>query len=124
MQPDPAAERLFDVLNRHDLELLDSVLADDFVLEDVAAPGTRSREAFTAEMDLIFAGLPDLIFRPVRVVEDAGAEVIEFRAMGTHKGAFLNIQPTDSFALVSGVFTIRVENDRIARLRLTIDFGG
>lgn len=113
----------FAALNQHDLEALRRLLAFDFVFEEVAGPGEPSVKSLADELQLIYSGLPDITFRPVRRVTDDGKTIVEFRAIGTHDATFLSVPATGTTAIVSGVFAFE-GSKRIDRLRLTVDFGG
>jgi hypothetical protein len=73
---------------------------------------------------MIFAGLSDVAFRPVRLGSEDDRDILEFRAMGEHSGKFLDVQATGTIAIVSGVFNVLEDNEHIHALRWTIDFGG
>lgn len=115
---------LLDALNARDLDEVRALLAPDFVFEGVAASGEPSTEAFVAELEMIFAGLSDVVFRPVRLSNEDDRDYLEFRDMGEHTGTFLNIPATGTVAIVSGVFNVVEDNEHIHALRWTIDFGG
>jgi predicted ester cyclase len=115
---------LLDALNGRDLDAVASLLAPGFVFEEVAGSGDASRVALLAEIEMIFAGLSDVVFRPARVDRDGDRTYLEFRAMGTHSGEFLGVPPTGTLAVVSGVFNVTQDDHFIHSLRWTIDFGG
>jgi steroid delta-isomerase-like uncharacterized protein len=117
-------EPFFAALNSGHGDDLDNLLTEDFVFEEVAGAGAASRDALKAELEAFRTALPDISFRPVRVARDGQRIYLEFRAMGTHRGAFLNVSPTNTFAIVSGVFNVALQDGQIARLRLTVDFAG
>ncbi len=115
---------LLDALNARDLDEVRALLAADFVFEEVAASGEPSRAAFVAEIELIFAGLSDVMFRPVRLSTEGDRDFLEFRAVGEQTGKFLGIPATGAVAIVSGVFNVIEDNEHIHALRWTIDYGG
>lgn len=114
---------LLDVLNTRDLDGVRALLAQDFVFEGAAASGEPSRQAFVAELEMIFAGLTDVVFRPVRLSGEDDRDYLEFRAMGEHTGEFLGVEATGAVAIVSGVFNVSEDNRHIHALKWTIDFG-
>jgi predicted ester cyclase len=115
---------LLDALNGRDLDAVASLLAPGFVFEEVAGSGDASRVALLAEIEMIFAGLSDVVFRPARVDRDGDRTYLEFRAMGTHSGEFLGVPPTGTLAVVSGVFNVTQDDHFSHSRRWTIDFGG
>lgn len=116
--------RYLDALNTRDAENIRGVLAPDFVFEEVAGPGEPSIQALLEELRHIYRAFPDIQFRPVRQTVDINRVYVEFRAIGTHQGEFLDVPATGTLAIVSGVFNLESSEREIRRLRLTVDFGG
>ena len=124
VQQNEAISRFLGALDRHDADELRSVLAADFIFEDVAGEGEQSVNALLTECGMVFDAFPDIVFRPVRQTAERDRHYVEFRAFGTHRGEFLHVPPTGTLAIVSGVFNLAEDGRVIRRLRLTIDFGG
>jgi predicted ester cyclase len=116
--------RLLEALNTHDPQAVRAVLAPDFTFEEVAGAGAPSIDAFLHEFGRVFDAFPDVLFRPTRETQEGIRTYLEFRAMGTHRGEFLNVRPTGITAVFSGVFNAEHDGDRICRMRMTVDFGG
>jgi steroid delta-isomerase-like uncharacterized protein len=124
---DDAAIRFLDAINvaiAGDAASLRHTTAPDFVFEEAAGPGERSMAALLAELEMVSRAFPDIAFRPVRHSRHDDRTILEFRAIGTHRGDFLGVPATGTLAIVSGVFTLQIEDDLVRRLRLTVDFGG
>jgi steroid delta-isomerase-like uncharacterized protein len=119
-----ASDRFIDSLNRQDPDGIRDALASDFVFEEVAGPGEPSIAALLEEARMLRGAFPDIDFRPVRVIKNDDRTLVEFRAIGTHRGDFLSVPATGSTAIVSGVFSLQIDGPAVSRLRLTIDFGG
>jgi steroid delta-isomerase-like uncharacterized protein len=119
-----AAYRFVEAVNSHDPERIRAVLAPDFTFEEVAGPGNASVSALVSWFEPVFEALPDITFHPIRQTREGDRTYVEFRAMGTHQGHFLNVPPTGTVALVSGVFNVAGSRELVRRLRLTVDFGG
>jgi len=117
-------DRFLEGINARDVERVRVALAPDFVFEEVAGAGSPSVEALVEELRMIFAAFPDITFRPVRRTNDGGRTYVEFKAIGTHRGEFLNVPATGATAIVSGVFNIGGDGSGIRRFRMTVDFGG
>lgn len=123
MNEQPLASALLDALNSHDPAAISALLAPDFVYDEMRGAGQTGAEAVLAEFALVFAALPDITFRLVRISGLEDGFHLEFRALGTHQGEFLGVLPTNTLALFGGVMTIR-GGEQIEHLRMTIDFGG
>jgi steroid delta-isomerase-like uncharacterized protein len=121
---DSPVEAFVESINARDLDKVCAVLPDDFLFEEVAGPGAASVDGLLSELRMIFAAFPDIVFRPVRHSRDGNRTLVEFRAIGTHNGEFVGVPPTGSVAVASGVFSAVEAGRKIARLRLTVDFGG
>jgi steroid delta-isomerase-like uncharacterized protein len=119
-----AVAQFLEALNTHDPEHIRAALTHDFTFEEVAGPGDPSTIALTEWLQALFDALPDITFRPVRQTQEGNRTYVEFRAIGTHDGTFLNVPATGTMAIVSGVFNLVGESGRVERLRLTVDFGG
>ena len=111
-------------VNSHDPEQLRGVIAPDFLFEEAAGRGEASIRALQAELEMVVAAFPDMAFRPVRQTPEGDRWYVEFKAIGTHRGEFLQVPPTGALAILSGVFNLRVQDDLVRELRLTADFGG
>jgi steroid delta-isomerase-like uncharacterized protein len=59
-------------------------------------------------------GFPDLKFTIDDTIAERNEVVIHWTASGTHKGAFLGMQPTNRKATVSGTSIYRTEDSKIA----------
>lgn len=115
---------LMQALDSHNLEQLRRQLSHDFVFEEVAGPGRESIEALEHHLQLFFDAFPDLTFKTARKEHVDQRAYVEFRAIGTHKGAFLNVDPTESLAIVSGVLNLQISGGLVQRLRLVVDYAG
>jgi predicted ester cyclase len=119
-----AIMRFFDALNAHDPNKMREALGSDFVYEEVAGEGRSSAEALLSEFRMVFDAFPDIIFRPVRQTVEGDRTYVEFRAFGVQEREFLNVPPTRTMAIISGVFNVVEDQRVIHRLKMTVDFGG
>ena len=119
-----AGPSFVEAVNSHDPDRIREVLTPDFTFEEVAGPGEASVDALILWFQAVFTGLPDITFRPIRHTQQEDRALIEFRAIGTHGGPFLNVPPTGTVAIVSGVFNLVGSSAGVRRLRLTVDFAG
>ncbi|MCJ7437334.1 MAG: ester cyclase [Acidimicrobiia bacterium] len=89
------ARRINDeVLSQGKVEVIDELIADDFV-EHQAMPGMPSgKEALKAFTEMFRAAFPDLKVETVATAVDGDEVWIQSVMTGTHKGEFNGIAPT------------------------------
>lgn len=116
------SQTFLDALNTHDPGTVLALLGPNFVFQEVGGTGSTGRNAFAAWLEMVYAAIPDILFRLVRESEDGELTHLEVKAFGTHQGEFLNVPATGTPVTVSGVFTLH-GRDLINRLSVTIDFG-
>lgn len=106
---------------RGNLEVLDELLADDFIdhtpLEGL--PGTREgvRMLFTA----LRAAFPDLRVEISEQVAEAEKVVTRKTFRGTHGGAFLGLPPTGSNVRFEVVDILTIRDRKICEHRVVLD---
>jgi steroid delta-isomerase-like uncharacterized protein len=107
--------RLLDeVFNQGNLDLIDELVASDFVGHGTAAEGgDQGREAYKQFVIQMRTAFPDLRI----TIEDQIAEddkvVTRWRARGTHTGVFQGIPPTGRSGEMSGVTIDRIANGKL-----------
>ena len=93
--------------NRGDMEALDNLIAPDFVNHTSENP-TEGRDEFKARVQMVRTAFPDWEL----VVEDMLGEgdkvVTRWRARGTHRGRFGEIEPTGGRIEAIGIAIDRV----------------
>ena len=89
------ARRINDeVLSQGELELIDELVADDFV-EHQAMPGMpEGKDALRAFVEMFRAAFPDLKVETLATAVDGDEVWVHSRMTGTHKGDFNGIAPT------------------------------
>ena len=89
------ARRINDeVLSQGKLELIDELVADDFV-EHQAMPGIpEGKDALRAFVEMFRAAFPDLKVETLATAVDGDEVWVHSRMTGTHKGDFNGIAPT------------------------------
>jgi steroid delta-isomerase-like uncharacterized protein len=95
-----------EVMSQGKLEVIDELLADDFV-EHGEFPGiSQDREGLRAWTALFRSAFPDLKVETLGVVTEGDEVWVHSRATGTHQGEFMGIPATGkaiSFAMMDRV---------------------
>jgi predicted ester cyclase len=115
--PDPRAilQRLYDALNRHDLDGFCEVLTPDCV--DHGDPGgTVGRAAMRQHIGAFLSAFPDLHTSLDQVIVDSDGETVGSRTTttGTHQGDLMGIPPTGRQIRVPAVDMARLSGGLIA----------
>ena len=115
--PDPRAvlERLYDALNRHDLDGFCEVMTPDCV--DHGDPGgTVGRTAMRQHIGAFLSAFPDLHTSLDQVIVDSDGETVGSRTTttGTHTGELMGIPPTGRQIRVPAVDMARLSGGLIA----------
>jgi steroid delta-isomerase-like uncharacterized protein len=110
-----------EAFNRGDVDVLDELVADDFVEHD-PMPGTSpDREGLKAMILGLHAAFPDFHAE----VEDrivAGDKVVErWSCTGTHEGEFMGIPPTNRHVEIHGMDISRLADGRLVEHWTQID---
>lgn len=110
-----------EVVTEGRLELVDELLADDYVLHFPGLPGPVDREGHRQLVTMFRAAFPDW----TESVEDAVAEndrvVARVTGVGTHRGEFQGLAPTGRAVRATGVGMARVAGGRIAEAWVSYD---
>ena len=114
---DPRAvlERLYDALNRHDLDGFCEVMTPDCV--DHGDPGgTVGRSAMRQHIGAFLSAFPDLHTSLDQVIVASDGEMVGSRTVttGTHQNALMGIPPTGRPIRVPGVDMARLSGGLIA----------
>ena len=114
---DPRAvlERLYDALNRHDLDDFCEVMTPDCV--DHGDPGgTVGRSAMRQHIGAFLSAFPDLHTSLDQVIVDSDGETVGSRTTttGTHTGELMGIPPTGRQIRVPAVDMARLSGGLIA----------
>jgi steroid delta-isomerase-like uncharacterized protein len=110
-----------EAFNRGDVNVLDELVADDFVEHD-PMPGTPpDREGFKAMIRGLHAAFPDFHTE----VEDqivAGDKVVErWSCTGTQEGEFMGLPPTNRHVEIHGMDISRLADGRLVEHWTQID---
>jgi steroid delta-isomerase-like uncharacterized protein len=116
-------QRLEDAMNARELELLDDIVADDFVRHCQATPDfdVRSREDFKEFLRQNTASFPDNVQTFVQVVVEGDRAGIWTTYEGTQEGPLGPIPPTGRKVAFDFGGIFRVEDGKLAELWVTWD---
>jgi predicted ester cyclase len=107
-----------DVINTHDLAVLDEILAPDAAQDSATfADNPGPREVLGA----LFTGFPDVQQTVEAVITDGELVVVRYTATGTHEGEFQGYAPTGKKVTWTGVNIYRIACDRIAETWSEVD---
>jgi steroid delta-isomerase-like uncharacterized protein len=110
------------VWNEGDLNVVDEVIAEDYVEHNPAVPEEiRGREAYKANVTAFreaFSGF-DIVIEDV--IAEGDIVVVRHAGRGTHENEFMGIEPTGRSFEISGVVVLRIENDQVAEAWVNID---
>ena len=96
-------QRMFELVNKGDVNGFIDNLADDFV-EHEAAPGLPPTKAGTRQLfETFMAAFPNLRFDPEDMIESGDKVVARIRVTGTQKGDFFGVPPSGKSINVQGI---------------------
>jgi steroid delta-isomerase-like uncharacterized protein len=113
-----SAERLLvrrfydEVLNQKQLDLLDELIAVDFV--EYGTPPLTGADAFRGFLEGLFAGLPDVELTVDDWVVEGSRVVARVTVRGTHRGEFLGYPPTNRPIQWTAIHLWRIADGRLA----------
>lgn len=114
-----------EVFNRRDLDAVDELFTDDYVLHDPASPEEiRGRSGFKAYVRRFHDAFPDLEVEQVDQLVDGDRVATRFVIRGTHEGELAGVAPTGSTVTVDGTIISRIDGDRIAEEWTVVDVLG
>ena len=100
------------------LELMDQLVAPDFVNHNVAGTGEAAHsvgvEPFKREMAALRAAFPDISASIEDVVAEGDRVSVRARMTGTHLGQFMGLAPTGRRIDVASFSTVRIANGKLA----------
>lgn len=119
------AQRMHTEVWDGNLELVDDIIAEDYVEHSSAHPeGVHGPEEFKREAEMLRAAFPDLsVTEEDTVAEDERvASRITFR--GTHEGEFQGLEPTGTSVTFEAIAINRFEDGKIVEAWVQTDVMG
>lgn len=108
--------RLCDVFNTGNLNVIDEVATEDFVLHHATDRDITPREMYKQTFLMSRNAFPDMHL----VIDDIFAEgakvACRWTLSGTHKGEYQGIPPTNNKVVVSGNNIFRIANGKVAEI--------
>lgn len=90
------AQRLYDAVNRGNVDALDELISPDVVTHgDALIPTVSGRNTLKNGIKALLAAFPNVQFTVERIFAEADKVVVHVRANGTHTGAWLGAAPTN-----------------------------
>jgi steroid delta-isomerase-like uncharacterized protein len=115
---------LIEVENQKKLDVVDEVLASDFILDLPGFPPVHGPTGFKQVMPLFFLAFPDLhhTIKGLIAEDDKVVAIVTTRA--THQGEFMGIPPTGKQVTWAMVALYRVADGQIVEDRVQMDLLG
>jgi steroid delta-isomerase-like uncharacterized protein len=102
------------VWNKGDLNLIDELIAPDYVLHDPTRPGLQGRAGIRESVALYRRAFPDLFFTIEDQIAETDQIVTRWTAQGTHLGPLMGIPATGKQGRISGIDIYRITDGQIA----------
>jgi steroid delta-isomerase-like uncharacterized protein len=100
------------------LELMDELIAPDFVNHNVVGTGETSSsvgvENFRQEIKALRAAFPDLALKVIHLLADGDMVIAHLRGQGTHLGEFSGIPATGNRIDVPSITIVRMAQGKFA----------
>jgi steroid delta-isomerase-like uncharacterized protein len=106
--------RLYDLVNKGDVDGFDEVLADDFVEHEETAGLEPTREGVKEFFRMYLAAFPNLKMVAEDVLVSGDKVVARTRATGTHDGEFMGVPATGRNIDVQLIDIVRFGDDGLA----------
>jgi steroid delta-isomerase-like uncharacterized protein len=103
-----------EIWNKGDLDVIDEVIADDFVTTVIGAPDQiRGPQGFREFVVMYRTAFPDLRLTIEEQITEGEIVVTRWKATGTHEGELMGIPATGKQATTSGVNINRVSGGKL-----------
>lgn len=107
-------ERIYEeVFNQGNVDVIDELLADDFVEHEALPPGIpQGKDAPRAYTTMFRSAFPDFRMAIQEMLQDGNKVITRVRVSGTHKGEFIGIPPTDNTFEVTAVDIVEFRDNK------------
>ncbi|MDH3607441.1 MAG: ester cyclase [Acidimicrobiia bacterium] len=107
-------ERLYEeVFSQGNLDVIDELLADDFVEHEELPPGIpQGKGAPRAYTTMFRSAFPDFRMTVEEMLQDGNKVISRVRVSGTHQGDFMGIPPTNNSFDVAAIDIIEFRDDK------------
>jgi len=113
-----------EAINKGRLDVMDEIVAADFVELDPLPGQRQGREGLKEVIAMMRAAFPDIRWVTEETVEQGEKVVSRFTWTGTHRGEFLGIPATGKSVSVKGVVIDRVVAGQMTDSRILMDTFG
>lgn len=102
-----------EIISRGNLDLIDEIIADDYVEYNSGVPGPiRGQEGVREYVTQLRTAVPDIRCGVEALIAEDDMVVRRDRATGTHQGGFMGVEATGE-AVVEGIHIHRVEDGQL-----------
>lgn len=106
-------QRFYSEVNSGHLEVIDDVIADDFV-EHEEFPGIEQNKAGVKQFFTMFrSAFPDMRMEADQIVAEGDMLCAHGTTTGTHQGEFMGMPPTGKRIEVHGFDMVRIRDGRV-----------
>jgi steroid delta-isomerase-like uncharacterized protein len=101
------ARRAFDVINTGNLDVVDELIAPEYLYSAPGTPEVRGPEGWKQLISMYRAAFPDLHMTVDDVLAEGDKVAVRWSATGTHRGELMGIPPTGKRVTVTGMIMSR-----------------
>lgn len=117
--------RWFTELDRGNLDIVESLIAEDYVDHNPALPNLPpGREGVRQYVRILKASFPDALHVIDDIIAEGDKVMTRVTARGTFLGECIGYQPTGRTVEISGIAVHRIENGRLAEHWAHADIAG
>ncbi|MBA2277455.1 MAG: ester cyclase [Chloroflexia bacterium] len=111
-------------INGHDVDVLDALLAPDFVSHFLSGETGRSRDELKQIDGAMYAAFPDLRVAVEDMVVEGDRVAVRYSSQGTHGGNALGVPATGKAIAGTSMDIFRIADGKIAERWAELDFTG
>jgi steroid delta-isomerase-like uncharacterized protein len=104
-----------------DVDLVDELYAENFVLYDPITPDVRGPEGYKAYFHQMRSAFPDLVFSVEDQIAEGDKVATRWKATATHGGEIMGIPATGKKGVVQGITISRIVDGKIVEERTEMD---